>query len=122
MVIFQDSDGIYISMEDYIRTMLIKLEMESAVGSNVRTPIHKPIEDTRDISAAQASFFMSACGMLGWLASTRRPDLKYAHSRISQHMSAPKRGALAAIIHAVKYCASTMTASLHQPYDGDGEW
>ena len=35
MAIFQDSDGIYISMEDYIRTMLIKLEMENAVGSNV---------------------------------------------------------------------------------------
>ena len=76
----------------------------------------------RDISAAHASFFMSACGMLGWLASTGRPDVKYAHSWISQHMSAPKRGALAAVIHAVKYCVSTMTACLHQLYDGDSEW
>ena len=90
MVIFQDSNGIYILMEDYIQTMLIKLEMGSAAGSNVRTPIHKPIENMQDISVAQASFCMSACGMLGWLASTRRPDLKYAHSWISQHMSVPK--------------------------------
>jgi len=122
MAIFQDSEGIYISMEDYIRTMLVKLSMQDAVNSRVRTPIHKPIEDMQDISAAQVSFFMSACGMLGWLASTGRPDVKYAHSRISQHMSAPKRGALAAVIHAVKYCASTLTACLHQPYNGDGEW
>ena len=102
--------------------MLIKLGMESAVGLNMRTPIHKPIEDMWDISKAQVSFFMSACGMSGWLASTGRPDMKYTHSRISQHMSAPKRGALAAVIHTMKYCTSTLTACLFQPYGCDGEW
>ena len=76
----------------------------------------------QDISVAQVSFFMSACGMLGWLVSTRRPNVKYTHSCISQHMSAPKCGALAAVIHTVKYCASTLTACLHQPYNRDGEW
>ena len=76
MAIFQDSEGVYISMENYIKTMLVKLGMESAVGLNVRTPIHKPIEDMREISKAQVSFFMSACGMLGWLASTGMPDVK----------------------------------------------
>ena len=70
----------------------------------------------------QVSFFMSACRMLGWLASTGSPDVKYAHSQISHHMSAPKQGALAAVIHAVKYCASTLTACPFQPYGGDGEW
>ena len=48
--------------------------------------------------------------------------MKHAHSRISQHMSALKRGALAAVIHALKYCASTSTACLFQPYGSDGEW
>ena len=43
MAFFQDSEGIYISMENYIKTMLVKLGMESAAGLNVRTPIHKPI-------------------------------------------------------------------------------
>ena len=65
---------------------------------------------------------MTACGMLGWLASTGRPDVKYAHSRISQHISAPKQGALAAVIHAVKYCTSTLAACLFQPYGCDSEW
>ena len=80
MAIFQDSDSVYISMENYICMMLVKLNMESAVDSQVRMPIHKLIEDMQDISTAQASFFMSACGMLGWLASTGRPDIKYTHS------------------------------------------
>ena len=68
----------------------------------------------------------SACrrnaGLLGQCASTGRPDVKYAHSRISQHMSAPKQGTLAAVVHAVKYCTSTMTACLFQPYGSEGEW
>ena len=54
--------------------------------------------------------------MLGWLAGTARPDLKYAHSRISQHMADPRRGALKAVLHAIRYCSSTRTACLYQPY------
>ena len=76
----------------------------------------------QDISDTQVAFFMSATGMLGWLASTRHPDVKYAHSRISQHMSAPKWDALAAVVHARKYCASTMTVCLFQLYGSEGEW
>ena len=49
MAVFQDEDGVYISMENYIKTMLVKLEMENAAGLNVRTQIHKPIKDMQDI-------------------------------------------------------------------------
>ena len=70
MVIFQTEKGIYLSMESYIKTMLVELNMEDAVGLRVRTPICKPIEDLSLINVEQAAFFMSATGMLGWLAST----------------------------------------------------
>ena len=53
---------------------------------------------------------------------TARPDIKYAHSRISQHMATPRKGALKAVIHAVKYCSSTKTACLFQPYGECAEW
>ena len=33
------------SMENYIKTMLIKLDMEDAVGPRVRTPKRKATED-----------------------------------------------------------------------------
>ena len=78
MAIFRDAGSVYISMENCIKTMLIKLGMEDAAVPNVRTPIHKSIEDMSEISTAQASFFMQVAGMLGWLASTRRPDIKYS--------------------------------------------
>ena len=70
--------------------MLVKLNMDEAIALWVRTPIHKPIEDLSPINAEQAAFFMSATGMLDWLASTGRLDVKYAHSRILQHMSSPR--------------------------------
>ena len=119
---FQDKNGVCISMENYIKTMLVRLDMEDAAGLSVRTPIHRPIEDMRDISDAQVAFFMSATGILGLLARMGRPDVKHTHSRISQDMSSPKRDALAAVIHAVKYCASTMRACLFGPYGSNGEW
>ena len=114
MVIFQTERGIYLSTESYIKTMLVKLNMEDAIGLRVRTLIRKLIEDPSALNKNSAEFFMSAMGMLGWLASIGRPDVKYAHGRISQHMSS-RQGALDAVIYAAKYCTSTLTASLHQP-------
>ena len=100
-------------MENYTQTMLVKLGMpvEGATGLSVRTPIHKPIEDMRNISDAQVAVFVSAAGMSGLLAS-----------RITQNMSALKWSALAAVVHTVKYCASTMTACLFQPYGSESKW
>ena len=109
-------------MESYIKTMLVKLNMEDALGLKVCTPICRPIEDLSPLSPEQAAFFMSAMGMLGWLASTSRPDVKYAHRKISQHMSLPGWGVLDAVIYVVKYCASTLTACLHQLYSSEGKW
>ena len=123
MTIFQDGEGTYISMEDYIRAMLVKLQMtDCASGRRIRTPMRKAIDDFTEVSREERAFFMSACGMIGWLASTGRPDLKHCHSRISQHMSAPGSGALDAVKYAVKYCATNSTLCLFQPYGSDGLW
>ena len=44
------------------------------------------IKDDTPCNKVEATLFMMGTGMLGWLAFTGRPDLKYAHSCISQHM------------------------------------
>ena len=90
-------------MQDYIRTMLVKLGMEGCDSPGIKAPIRKAIDDMTPVDTKDKVFFMSACGMLGWLAMTARPDLKYCHSRISQHMSEPTAGALEAVRHAVRY-------------------
>ena len=116
MTIFKDDTGVYISMQDYIRTMLVKLGMKGCASPGIKTPIKKAIDDLTPVNMQEKAFFMSACGMLGWLAMTARPDLKYSHSRISQHMSEPTAGALEAVRHAVRYCATWDKLCLHQPY------
>ena len=50
---------------------------------------------------------MRGTGMCGWLAMTGRPDIKYAHSRISEHMANPCRGAFKALKHCTAYCKET---------------
>ena len=91
MVIILTEKGIYPSMESYIKTMLVKLNMQDPLGLNVCTPICKPIEDlspswqqppqnhrliqfsiNHSSSSEQAAFFMLATSILGWLASTCR--------------------------------------------------
>jgi hypothetical protein len=58
-------------MEDYIRAMLVKLQMtDCASGHRIRTPMRKAIDDFTEVSRDERAFFMSACGMIGWLAST----------------------------------------------------
>ena len=63
-------------MESYTKATMAKLNMAGALGLKVRTPIRKPTVDFSPISPEQATFFMSATGMLGWPASTGRPDVK----------------------------------------------
>ena len=60
--------------------------------------------------------------MLGWLAGTGRPDLKLAHSRISQYMSKPNLGMYNAVRHALLYCANTANYCLHQPHGEEAAW
>ena len=84
--------------------------------------MRKPITDFTEVDSDEKAFFMSVCGMIGWLASTARPDLKHCHSRISQHMSSPNVGALEAVRHAVRYCAMHSDLCLFQPFDSDGAW
>ena len=70
MTIFKDDTRIYISMQDYIQMMLVKLSMEGCDHPGIRTLIRKVIDDLTPVNTKDKVFFMSACGMLGWLAMT----------------------------------------------------
>ena len=111
MNFIKTSDGIYLSMESYIETMLHNLDLDPTTFRRVRTPISMPIEDSRQLDRDGEKFFRSGVGMIGWLAFTGRPDLKYCHSRISQHMANPTVGAMAALSHALRYCYFTKLGS-----------
>ena len=47
-----------------------------------------------------------------------RPDIKYAHSRISQHTAKLCRGALKALKHCIAYCKETQYWCFRQTANG----
>ena len=122
MVFFEDEYATYLSMECYIRTALQRLDMENEKCSRYTSPITGPILDHSPIPPEKQAFCKTGCGMLGWLAGTGRPDLKLAHSRISQYMSQPNLGMYKAVRHAMLYCANTATHCLYQPHNEDAKW
>ena len=122
MTFFQDEHGTYLSMANYIEAMVVRLGIDPDIGRHESVPMCAPITDYTPISQADASWFMSATGMLGWLAGTGRCDCKLIHSRISAYMANPCRGALQAAIKAVRYCAHNKHLCLFQPFEGPETW
>ena len=122
MTFFQDAEGTYLSMANYIEAMVVRLGINVDVGRRVKLPMSGPITDYTPLSKTDAKWFMSATGMLGWLAGTGRCDVKLCHSRIAAYMANPCVGALKAAVQAVKYCAHNKHLCLFQPFDGPATW
>ena len=98
MEVEQDSEYTYVHMGKYIRYCLQFMELESLKTAS--TPIDRPIEDeSPPLKPALRKRFLTLLGMVGWLVSTCRPDVAYAHSRIGQHTAEPTEAAYEAIVH-----------------------
>ena len=122
MVFFRDVYATYLSMENYIDATMMRLDLENEDCSKYKLPINNQITDFSAVTEEESAFCKTACGCLGWLAGTGRPDVKLSHSRISQHMASPNQGMLKAVRHALLYCMNTKTLCLHQPHKSDGTW
>ena len=122
MTFFQDELGTFLSMANYIEAMCTRLGVDPDRGRRCDIPMSGPITDLTPLGRAEAKWFMSACGMIGWLAGTGRCDLKLCHSRISSHMAHPCVGALRAVTQAVRYAAHHKHLCLYQPFGGPDDW
>ena len=76
MTFFKTEQGVYLTMENYIDAMMVKLNSDPDTFRRVRTPISAAINDTTTVSVSEAAYFMTGTGILGWLAFTGRPNLK----------------------------------------------
>ena len=81
MSYFMHEGDVHMTMENYVAVMLVNLDMTEVWGKSML--ISTPIADLALLSHDEAKWFMHGTGMCGWLAMTRHPDIKYAHSRIS---------------------------------------
>jgi len=110
MLIGQDTDSIYLSMEAYI---VNSCEILGVEARNHRTPISEPIDtDSPTLPAEEVKSFLTGLGMLGWLATTARCDVSYTYSRIAQHCAKPNKSAMAAVKRAFSYLLHTKELSL----------
>ena len=106
MIIGKTANRLWLSMESYIDKVIQNLDPESMGMSNrpQHTPITEAIDDTTaPLNAERKKWYMTACGCLGWLSSTARPDISYAYGRLAQHMSTPSEGALKVMLKALAY-------------------
>ena len=124
MVFFEAEEGTYLSMQNYVEVMCQRLGIN--INKYKQKPRHLPmsaaITDLQPCTPEECKLFMSAAGMVGWISGTGRPECRVYHSRVSQYMAAPVKGALKAVLGIAKYLASTSTLCLFQPwYDGSDE-
>ena len=108
---------LYISMHRYIQRMVSVLGIDTDT-SLPTVPISNPIDTTsRLLDAEERSSLLQMLGCIGWVSMTSRLDLRYTHSRISQHLAAPTISALNAARNSVLYAFSTSEYCICQPRD-----
>jgi hypothetical protein len=99
-------------MEPYIKNMLVILNMPDCIPMHV--PFTGSITDLKELSADRKQWFITAVGMIGWLSHTTRPDIRYAYSRVAQHVAKPCQGAFDKVVQIIRYLATTAKLSLRQ--------
>ena len=114
-----DNERIYMCMSNYIDNAIKALNITPS-NRMISTPISDPIDtDSPLLDKYGIKLFLTALGMLGWLAQTARCDVACAFSRIGQHSAQPTVSALNAVIRVFKYLLQTkdlaMSAKLHDP-------
>ena len=118
MNLHRGTNSMYISMEKYCETMYHVLGLDQCTSRSrpPDTPIVSPIEPSDQLEQGDVTLLLKSLGMLGWLSITSRLDIRYAHSRISQHLGQPTRAALNAALAAVRYAYNTRSLVIQQPF------
>ena len=123
MAIFEDSEGVYLSMQSYIEVIATCPKLDIAKGRKYSVPMSDDITDMTPCTPSEAKLSMSATGMVGWVSATGRPDLRVYRSRVSQYMAAPVKGALDAVLRIAGFCIDSKNRCIFQPWGLEhGAW
>ena len=116
MMLSMDSDNIYMDMEKYIDNACATIGV-TVKGKTPEVPMTSPIdaESSEKCTPQQVREFLTALGMLGWLANTVRMDVAYAYSRIAQHSASPTVAALKAVRGVFAYLLATKSKAITIP-------
>ena len=118
--VHQDDDYVWLSMENYINNMLKILNLTGCAP--MATPITGPVVDLKELSDDRKKYFRTALGMVGYLSTVTRLDIRYAFSVAAQHAASPCQGALDLVVRIVRYLASTSKLAIRQSLHEAAEW
>lgn len=115
MQLFQTDRFIGFYLEKYIHKTLEILGLASFTRT-CRTPISKDIDgDSTSLTGEKLKLYPTAVGCFGWMSNTCRPDISYAHSRMSQHLSNPTESAWEAVVRCSDYLRGTADMCIAAP-------
>ena len=120
MQITMDDEFTYLSMSQYISNMATILHLEGCAPMAV--PFVGSITDFKEISKEKKEWHSTALGMLGWVSSTVRLDVRHCHSRLAQYTANPCQGSYDALVLVCRYLISTANLSLRQTLNQAAEW
>ena len=116
----EDDDYVWMSMEKYIKNMLVILNMQNCQPMSV--PFTGPIVDLKELCEDRRQWYVTAQGMTAWLSSTGRPDARFTTSRLAQYNANPCQGAFNALVQLVRYFATTAKLAIRQELNVHSEW
>jgi hypothetical protein len=112
----RDENGISLSQETYIDTMIKRFGMEDS--RNVSNPLDPNVrlenEECKE-NPADRTLYLSLVGSLMYAALGSRPDISFAVSSLSRYNSAPLATHLTAAKQVLRYLKSTSAFRLHFP-------
>ena len=120
ITIHEDDEYVWMSMENYIKNMLVILNMQNCQPMHV--PFTGPIVDLKELCEDRKKWYITAQGMCAWLSATVRVDTRYATSRLAQYNAKPCQGAFNAIVQLVRYFATTAKLAIRQELNVHTEW
>ena len=113
MILAMDHQYMYLSMATYIENAINIIDITTRKSD---TPMASPVDtDSPLLDFHQKREYLTALGMLGWLAQTVRCDVAYAFSRLGQHCANPTHSALKAVKKVFSYLYETRDLGIRAP-------
>ena len=121
MTIKQTNEGIFLSQETYIGSMIRRFKMEKA------TPIYSPMDlhvmldnEVCEDNPADRMLYLSIVGSLMFAAFGTRPDIAFSVTALSRYNVQPLQMHLSAAKRALRYLAATKSKGLFYPVTSSG--
>jgi hypothetical protein len=113
MNIYRDASGIYITHEDYIKSMLQRFDFGNAFhATKIPMDPNKRLKKIDVNPALDVKLYQQMVGSLIHTSVYARPDVAYAVGEVSKHLTAHNEDHLAAVKKIFRYLKGTMQTGL----------